>query len=132
MSANFLAVTLYAKKGQMEHELANAKTRIESLSSLDQVGGAYMAFEADKVLETIDKEDKSAQLEAIRQDLLNAWETCYNCYTDPGQDGTTLEIGEYEVLLSAGITWGDPPTETYSAIVKLDYASVFNYPSNGA
>jgi len=128
-----LVAALYAKKGMLEHELAETKTRIEGLTSLKQVGDAYMELEADNIFEEEELTENATedeQLDAIRQDLLAAWEKCYECFTDPGWDGGHIEVGEYDVLLSAGISWGDAPTETYSAIVKLDFASVFNYPKN--
>ena len=50
------------------------------------------------------------------EDLFNAW-------ADKYRDAVLVNIGEYAVLISGGMSWGDDPTDTYAVIDR-----VANYP----
>jgi hypothetical protein len=52
--------------------------------------------------------------------LLIHLKTVEEAYLGVMRDATVIENCGNEILLSGGMTWGDDPTETYTAIVTLD------------
>ena len=133
MGATYLSVVLYARKGQLEQEIKNALERAKTLKSIDEVGEAYLELDADDVLDCVDPEENpEVATEAVRKDLAGAAELVLKDYNESTQS-MVVEIGaeqEYEVMVAAGISWGDDPNEVYAAIAKLDRSRVFKYPES--
>lgn len=135
MGSSYLSVVLYARKGQLEQEIKNALERAKNLKSIDEVGEAYLELDAGDVLDDVDPERPGCNLivlETIRKDLAGAAELVLRDYNESTQS-MVGEIGaerEYEVMIAAGISWGDDPNEVYGAIAKLDRSRVFKYPES--
>jgi hypothetical protein len=83
-------------------------------SYLDEWAGS------DKTVADPDMNDRTAAVETLRKELESLRQAWHNDF----QDAATFEVGNKEVLVTGGMSYSDPPTETYTTIQRLFYAGI--------
>jgi hypothetical protein len=65
-------------------------------------------------------------LAALRESLLVSLKEFESVWTGEAyaRDMAGIEVGQYSVLLTGGMSWGDTPTESYDVIRRLEAAGV--------
>ena len=69
----------------------------------------------DSISESPDEKELTDQVSTLKNDL----ETLKAAWANKRHDGNKLEICHKILILSAGMSWGDPPTELYESMDRL-------------
>ncbi len=75
-------------------------------------------------IEDLSEPGRMEQVRQLRKDLNEFW-----CWIDPesrknSREFTWIDVGPFRIWLTAGMSWGDPPTEAYSVLERLCAAGV--------
>jgi hypothetical protein len=122
MGADFVVATLYATRENLAREIERTKKRIGKLKEKD------CGFAEDMLGSPLGED---LTLEDLKKGLIDDCDLVFQAMLGNRRDGIYIEIGGYDVLIAGGETWGDDPSDTYSAINRLDQSGVFKFPAAG-
>lgn len=127
MGADFLYAAIWAKKGELGKELNAALDRLNMIQSIDDFDEAYREYYLDEDMITCKTDSTlTSDVEKAKDQLKAAIEECLNWRER--RDSGWLEIGDYEILFSGGMSWGDVPTNLYEYINQVAESGLFHYP----
>jgi hypothetical protein len=122
VGANFVASYIFTRIGSSIN-FGKAREKILSLSKIhlsrwgETLPGYLDASNFyDLPMELDGSKDDTAERHEACNTLLKVVDEVEKGWTGDLRDTGTITLGGFEVLLSAGMTWGDPPTESCRTI----------------